>query len=179
MSIWILLFCVKHSFTMPLQGTNSKAYLDQVSCILLNTICFFKLHLSVKSYHFDFWWLNFFQKPQIWQWAGWINVLIIVADKNERQKLFEILLMSFYVDKFFFRKNVWFSSTQLPNMLRAFHFRGRLKFCWRYGRQMPSRALNTHICLRTELSNTKHHGQEVKLCSNLFMNRSEDKNLLE
>ena len=64
-------------------------------------------------------------------------------------------------------------------MLRAFHFRGRLKFCRRYGRQMPSRALNTHICLRTELSNTKHHGQEVKLCSSLFMNRSEEKNLLE
>ena len=60
-------------------------------------------------------------------------------------------------------------------MLRAFHFRGRLKFCWRYGRQMPSRALNTHICLRTELSNTKHHGHVVKLCSSLFMKRYEEK----
>ena len=35
MSIWILLFCVKHCFQMPLQGTSLKAYLDQVSCILL------------------------------------------------------------------------------------------------------------------------------------------------
>ena len=30
------------------------------------------------------------------------------------------------------------------------HFGGRLKFCRRYGRQMLSRALNTHICLATE-----------------------------
>lgn len=29
------------------------------------------------------------------------------------------------------------------------HFGGRLKFCGRYGRQMLSLALNTHICLAT------------------------------
>ena len=41
------------------------------------------------------------------------------------------------------------------------HFGGRLKFCRRYGRQMLRVALNTHICLATELSNTRHPGQGV------------------